>query len=345
MTRVLGLDVGGTNSRARLVTDGELVGEASAPSASLAAAGRDRATAALNTILGELALGPGAGLDAVCIGTAGTSASESDAFFLDLFSPLTSSGRVVIVNDARLVLAAAGVRDGIACIAGTGSIAVGVVAGREERAGGWGYLLGDEGSGYWVARQAVRELAERHDSHLPLGPLGAAVLEATGCPDFRSLFQLWYDRRTPDAWAVLAPLVLDCGDPFSPDVALAAATALAAIVSSVHDRLGSPAGLPVLLAGGLLTHHEGLAQRTLQAIESSVLSLVARVSSEPPVAGAVRLALQAASGSPAEEGQVPAAIDTASTGAPATAAVVGVATTDGGATLVANGQMDPSRPH
>jgi glucosamine kinase len=294
VTTVLGLDVGGTHSRARLVRDGEVVAEAAGPSASLAAAGRERATSAMGSILGDLGLRPGAALDAVCVGTAGTSAGQADAFFIELFSPLTSTGRVVVVNDARLVLAAAGVADGVACIAGTGSIAVGMVAGREERAGGWGYLLGDEGSGYWVARQAVRELAQRHDSHLPLGRLGAAILEATGCPDFPSLFQLWYDRRSPDAWAVLAPLVLDCEDPFSPDLTESAAAALASIIASVYNRLGSPPGLPVLLAGGLLTHHQGLAGATLAAVRSIVPSAGASVASEPPVAGAVQLALQAA---------------------------------------------------
>ena len=165
MRTVLGLDVGGTDTRARLVRDDEVLAEATGPSASLAAAGRERAAAAINTVLDELGLRPGAGLDAVCIGTAGTSARDSDAFLLEMLAPLTSTGRVLIVNDARLVLAAGGLSDGIACIAGTGSIAVGVVAGREERAGGWGFLLGDEGSAYWVARMALRELAERYDSH------------------------------------------------------------------------------------------------------------------------------------------------------------------------------------
>jgi glucosamine kinase len=296
MTTVLGLDVGGTHSRARLVRDEEVVAEASGPSASLAAAGRERAATAMAALLAELALQPGAGLDAVCVGTAGTSARESDAFFVELLTPLTSNGRVVVVNDARLVLAAGGLTDGIACIAGTGSIAVGVVGGREERAGGWGYLLGDEGSGYWVARMAVRELAERHDSHLPLGRLGDTLLEATGCTDFTSLFQLWYDRPSPDAWAALATLVLDCGDPFSAEVAGAAAASLAGIVASVHRRLGSPAGLHALLAGGLFTHHEGLAAATLLAIESAAPELAVRVSTGPPVAGAVHLALQLVSG-------------------------------------------------
>jgi glucosamine kinase len=298
MTTVLGLDVGGTHSRARLVRDNEVVAEASGPSASLAAAGRERATTAMATLLTELALQPGAGLDAVCVGTAGTSARQSDAFFLELLGPLTSKGRVVVVNDARLVLAAGGLTDGIACIAGTGSIAVGVLGGREERAGGWGYLLGDEGSGYWVARMAVRELAERHDSHLPLGRLGEALLEATGCADFTSLFQLWYDRPSPGSWAALAPLVLDCGDPFSAEVTGAAATSLAGIIASVHRRLGAPAGLQALLAGGLFTHHQGLATTTLLAITSAAPEMRASVSTSPPVAGAVNLALQLALGNP-----------------------------------------------
>ena len=87
MTAVLGLDVGGTHSRARLVRDGAVVADANGPSASLAAARRDRAGAAVRSLLGELALGPGAGLDAVCVGTAGTGAAESDAFFVELLSP------------------------------------------------------------------------------------------------------------------------------------------------------------------------------------------------------------------------------------------------------------------
>lgn len=296
MTAVLGLDVGGTHSRARLVRDGAVVAEANGPSASLAAAGRDRAGAAVRSLLGELALGPGAGLDAVCVGTAGTGAAESDAFFVELLSPLTRQGRVVVVNDARLVLAAGGLTEGIACIAGTGSIAVGVAAGREERAGGWGYLLGDEGSGYWVVREALRELALRQDTRAPFGPLGAAVMGAARCPDMASLLQRWYDRPAPDEWAALAPLVLDCRDPFGEEIAERTALALASAISAVHVRLGGPQGLPVLLAGGLLTQHQDVAARTVRTIRYRLPDADVRLLGEPPVAGAVRLALRAASG-------------------------------------------------
>ncbi len=296
MTTVLGLDIGGTHSRARLERDGAVVGEANGPSASLAAAGRDRAGEAVRALLRELALGPGASLDAVCVGTAGTGASESDAFFVELLSPLTRGGRVLVVNDARIVLAAGGLTEGIACIAGTGSIAVGVAADREERAGGWGYLLGDEGSGYWVVREALRELALRQDTHSPLGPLGAAVMGATRCPDMASLMQRWYDRPSPDEWAALAPLVLDRGDRFGEEIAERTAQALASAISAVHVRLGGPPGLPVVLAGGLVAQHQDVAARTVRTVQSRLPDADVRVLREPPVAGAVRLALQAASG-------------------------------------------------
>ncbi len=294
MTTVLGLDVGGTHSRAQLVRQGEIVAQATAGSASLTAAGRERATTAMYSLFDQLALGPGPSLDAVCIGSAGSGAPDAVAFFVGLLSPLTAAGRVVVVNDARLVLAAADVADGIACVAGTGSIAVGLVGGREERAGGWGYLLGDEGSGYWVVREAVRELARRQDAGTPLGALGETLLTAATCPDMTSLVQRWHDRPSPEAWAAMAPFILDCGEPFGPAVARRAAVALAKLVSEVHSRLGSPVALPVVLSGGLLTGHRAIAARARRRIMSSWPGARVMLAREPPVAGAVKLALAAA---------------------------------------------------
>lgn len=290
MSSVLGLDIGGTHSRARLVADGHLVAEAVAPSASLTAAGRQPAAQALAGLLGQLGLGAGPELDAICVGTAGSGSPEAQTFLADLFAPLSRSGQLLVVNDARLVLAAAGLEDGVACVAGTGSIAVGMSGRREERSGGWGYLLGDEGSGYWVARQAVRELARRRDAQEPLGGLGQAVLSGAGCADVVSLVQRWHDVPTPATWAALAPEVLDCEDPFSHDVVRQAAEALAEIVADVHGRLGGPENLPVVLAGGLLTGHEGLAAATVQAVREQLPQAPVQVADQPPVAGAVKLA-------------------------------------------------------
>lgn len=294
MSFVLGLDIGGTHSRARLTRHGQLVSEAVGPSASLTAAGQHAASAALVGLIRQLGLDGSAYLDAICVGTAGTGARDAVAFLQELLGPLSRDSKVLVVNDARLVLASAGLDDGVACVAGTGSIAVGLRGAREERAGGWGYLLGDEGSGYWVAREALRELSRRSDAHAPLGPLGTAVLAASGCHDMPSLVQRWYDLSAPATWAAIAPDILDCPDPFSPDLLGRAAQALGQIIHECHERLGGPTSLPVVLAGGLLTGHDALAEATRAAVSLRLPQAPVILADLPPVAGAVRLAEAAA---------------------------------------------------
>ena len=124
--RLLGLDIGGTSSRARVVVDGAVVAEAQAASASLTAAGSDSAAAALAELLAQLPLDDP--FDAVCAGSAGSNVPGAEEFLADRLAPLTRTGTVIVVNDAMLVLPAAGLDEGVAVICGTGSIAVGKAA-------------------------------------------------------------------------------------------------------------------------------------------------------------------------------------------------------------------------
>jgi len=294
VTTVLGLDIGGTRTRARLVTDGVVVAESASGSASLAAAGRERAAEVLEELLSKLPNSAELALDAICVGSAGTGADEADAYLLERLRPLTATGTVVVVNDAHLVLAAEQLEDGVAVIAGTGSIALGHFAGREQRAGGWGYLLGDEGSGYWIVREALRELARRHDTGTALGALGSALLDATGRRDVAALMQRFYDRPRPENWASVAELVLEVHDPASDSILRSAADHVARLALEVLRRLDGPDTLPIILAGGLLVGSRELSSLTRSAIERSVPHAQVRVASQPPVAGAVNLALAAA---------------------------------------------------
>ena len=61
--------------------------------------------------------------------------------------------------------------DGISVIAGTGSMAYGEYEGRSARAGGWGELIGDEGSAYWIAREGMNLFSRMSDGRAPRGPL------------------------------------------------------------------------------------------------------------------------------------------------------------------------------
>lgn len=293
MTTVLGIDIGGTRSRARISADGRTVAEAEADSASLTAAGPATATASLSGLLAALPADVSRPFDAICVGTAGNSVLGTGEFLRQRLAPLARTATVVIVDDATLVLAAAGLDDGIAVVSGTGSKAVGSYRGQRAQAGGWGYLLGDEGSGYWVVRAAIRELLDRGDRSAPSGELGTALLEATGAVGVDALHRQFFDHPQSRHWARLAPVVLDSGDPAVVRIIGGAAEALAGLAVTVAERLDAPPGLPVALAGGLL-RHQALAPAVISAVQAARPGAKVVTPTEPPVAGAVRLAEAAA---------------------------------------------------
>ncbi|MGH9106067.1 MAG: BadF/BadG/BcrA/BcrD ATPase family protein, partial [Acidimicrobiales bacterium] len=146
--RVLGIDIGASHSRARLVAGSQVMGEAQADSASVAAEGAEAAVAALDDLLAQLPLGEGGPLDAACIGAAGMVSEEVLDVFEARLAHYAGDGPVLFVGDGLLVLPAAGLHSGVGVISGTGAVAVAQAGDRIARAGGWGYLLGDDGSGY-----------------------------------------------------------------------------------------------------------------------------------------------------------------------------------------------------
>jgi len=275
---VLGLDIGGSRTRGRVCSDGRVVAEASAGSASLTAAG----AGAAREVLGELLASLGhPAVAAAVAGAAGCDTASGRARMTELLGPLLPGARLEVVHDTRLVLAAAGLDSGIVVIAGTGSVAWGLApSGAEARAGGWGHLLGDEGSGYWVVREAVRRALAERDLGAPPGPLALALLAATGAGDPLELVPLFHSERSPERWAGLSHATLEA----DPTLVDATAAALARQASTVGARL-SLSG-PVVLAGGML-----LGEPALEAAVRRLLpgSEVVRGTAEP-VAGAVRLA-------------------------------------------------------
>ena len=99
--------------------------------------------------------------------------------------------------------------DGISVIAGTGSMAYGEYAGRQARAGGWGELIGDEGSAYWIAREGMNLFSRMSDGRAPQGPLYALVRSRLGLDIDLDLCARIYGvaANTRGAFAQFAPLV------------------------------------------------------------------------------------------------------------------------------------------
>jgi glucosamine kinase len=280
---VLGLDIGGSRTRARLLYQGKVVAELEGPGANAAAISPAVVERRLSTLLGKLGTVQPA---ACCAGAAGAEVPAARAQLENLLGRLLPGTAVDVVHDARLVLAAAGIESGIALIAGTGSVAYGRDAtGAEARAGGWGWLLGDDGSAAWIVREAAREVMRRADAGERLGPLGEGLLAAAGAVDPLDLTGRLHRLREPRRWASLAASVFAAAGSDAGAGALAdrAAAGLAALVAVVRTRLGDLG--PVVLAGGLLLNQPLLEARVRDRVEGSVLRL-----EEPPVAGAVRLA-------------------------------------------------------
>jgi glucosamine kinase len=291
---LLGIDIGGTTSRARLCAAGRVVAESRAQSASLPASGPDGAKAALAELLAGVGASQAAPLDAIGVGSAGLSVPGARDFLREHLAPLTRSGELVIVTDAMLVLSAAGLDAGVAVVCGTGSVAVGSYAGRSVQVGGWGYLLGDEGGGYWIVREAMRTLLSRRDNGRPGGELGAQLLAATGAADVPTLHRLFYAQpHLPGNWARHAGLVLDSSDSDAVAIAAHAAAGVAGLAASAMQKLDAPVSLPVVLGGGLLASAV-FRDAACSAVAPILPGADVQVLAGEPVAGAVRLAALAA---------------------------------------------------
>jgi glucosamine kinase len=280
---VLGLDIGGSSSRARLSAGGRILAEAEGPGANVAALTPAVAERRLTALLAELG---GMHPVACCAGAAGAEVPDARVRLEQLLQRLLPGCRVEVVHDTRLVLAAAGFATGIALIAGTGSVAYGRDhRGRESRAGGWGWLLGDDGSAAWLAREAAREVMRRADAGEPLGALGDALMTAVGAREAGELTGRLHSFREPRRWAALAHVVFEttAEDAGAQALVAHAADGLAGLVERVRKALSFKG--PVVLAGGLILNHPQLEAAVRRRLGRGTVRL-----EEPPVAGAVRLA-------------------------------------------------------
>ena len=236
----------------------------------------------LATLLGQLGdVHP----DACCAGAAGAEAPDARARLQDFLARRFPASRICVVHDSHLVLAAAGRDAGIALIAGTGTVAYARSPdGRESRRGGWGWLVGDEGGGVWITREAARLVMTRAESGAGIGPLGEALLAACDAHAPEQMIASLHRMHEPMQWAALAAIVFDVADQDAgaADIIRRAAAELVALVLPLRDVC--PDG-PVVLAGGLLLNQFRLESEVRALLPVECVRLV-----EPPVEGALRLA-------------------------------------------------------
>lgn len=305
----LGIDGGGTSTVALLAnsaasSDGSwtILGRGKSGPSNRQAVGTERALASLDEAIRAAfasASLPRVRVVSACLGLAGADRPDDQAMIREWAERVRLADRVEITNDAAILLAAgtpAGC--GLVLIAGTGSIAFGRGSdGRRERAGGWGHLLGDEGSAYAIAMSALGAVARAADGRGPATRLTERFLAHFGLRQPQELIPVVYrsGRRRED-FAALAPLVVEMAetDAVAAQIVEAEAQELALAGQAVTDRLGWSGPIPVALSGGLLLGSEDYRRRVLAALRSLDVRPEPVQLVEEPAQGAVRLALSPA---------------------------------------------------
>lgn len=201
------------------------------------AEGREKFLRAMGGCLRESGFA-GAEFEAACLGFSG-GAADKDAYIRELITAKT----YLVTHDAFVALSGATAGEpGIVTIAGTGSIAFGRNReGKTARAGGWGYVFGDEAGGFDLVRQALRAALRHEEGWGPKTALRDALLSSAGATSANDLLHRFYTddypRERVAAFSKLVDRAAHDGDTVARELLLAAAQQLATLASSVRSQL------------------------------------------------------------------------------------------------------------
>jgi N-acetylglucosamine kinase-like BadF-type ATPase len=302
---VLGLDAGGTKTVCLLANgEGVILSRARGGGANLQASGELEVEKVLHDVIEGALSGTDVLPDAICLGIAGADRSGDAEVVRGIMRRIGAKARVLVVNDALVALeAGAPGQPGVVIISGTGSIAYGRnAAGEAARSGGWGYVLGDEGSGYWIGRAALRAVLREADFRGPRTALTPMLLQHFAIPQPQGLIhEVYHGHLKLAAIGALATCVqqaFEQGDDVAVGILHAAVRELEAAGLSVARRLhlvGQP--FPFILAGGIYRAVPWLQRELLERLPRAVPESSAHLLEREPAEGAVAFALQEARGS------------------------------------------------
>ncbi|RLE31884.1 MAG: hypothetical protein DRJ61_10680 [Acidobacteria bacterium] len=295
MSFVIGIDAGGTKTVGLLADEsGKVLSKAISGSANLVIKGELEVEKVLFDVIESLeAPEP---IAALCLGIAGIGQPGAEELIRGVLRRLGQRQPVRVVNDAVVALVAgapSGV--GIVVASGTGSIAYGVdPSGKTARSGGWGYLLGDEGSAFWLGHYAVRHAIRAVDGRGPATTLYDLICSKLSITEPVALVEWFYDQEySRNRVANLASLVetasLD-GDEAAEDLLDQAGGHLARAARAVADQLTFPGRHPIVLSGGAFKACPSLIRRLQGRLASPDVEV--RPLEAEPATGAVTLALE-----------------------------------------------------
>lgn len=295
-----GIDGGGTRSRLRVFDweTGEEVCRLVGESTNMYGVGTSRAQANMMALLSKAGL-PLEAYRGGCIGSAGLGRAQEQGIWAAFMAQQLPDCPVCLCNDGEILLAGSlRSTSGYALIGGTGSLALGrSPSGDVVRAGGLGYMLGDEGSAVWIGWQAIsRSLrsAEGRDLPTALLPKLLAHFSLNHAEDFVALL---HQRFVKSEIASAAQCVLDeaQSDLLAADIAALAARELALLAQSVVRRLPMRS-MRLAMSGGVLENSALIRGQVQAALAADYPEMRFVVGEGDAVAGACMLAVEHARG-------------------------------------------------
>ncbi len=281
MSIVVGVDAGGTSTTIVAADGDTVVGEFVGGPANLRIAGVDAAADTISRAIGSALSGMQP--SAVFVGASGAGREELAKTLQRALQIRLPASTIGVSDDARIALRAPVPHgDGMVLIAGTGSIAYAEVGETPYRCGGYGYLVGDEGSAFAIGCAAARLTARSYDGRSPRDSLIEAIEKTLRISDAQSLLAHVYDGEQPvRTLASLAPLVLQAaadGERSAMKIVQAAALDLFELVRVLAKNAQLvEREFPLVFAGGLFA-------------ENSLLSylLETRIGNELPLAHVIK---------------------------------------------------------
>jgi N-acetylglucosamine kinase-like BadF-type ATPase len=303
---VLGIDGGATKTLAALLdlragtlhlgqggpSNEDAVGTHAAVGALLEAA--DGALARAGITAQDLDGATAQDLDGAVIALAGT---DTAAVARHVHSARTD--RWIVVNDVVAAWATAtGGQPGVGVISGTGSNVFGVGAdGRAWRAGGWGHLLGDEGSGHWFGTESIKAALRDRENSGPATALSDAAVEFFAAPSIEALATRVYSQPLSKseiaAFAIETARLAEGGDTVACELYARGARLLSGQIAAVIRRTGLAGSFPVGLIGSAFKAGAVFVEPLTRAVYELAPEARVSVVELAPVGGSLLLALRA----------------------------------------------------
>jgi glucosamine kinase len=322
----LAIDGGGTKTQALLANEAGVLARATTGTVKLMRVSEPEATARLHTLLEDLSRQSGvplSGISRTCFGLSGSASQSVHDWATAALKPILP-GELLIIGDVDILLDAAFPGSpGIVVIAGTGSNCIGRSASGElHTAGGWGPVLGDEGSGFWIGLEGIRA-ALRAQDRLGIGGVSTCLLREVerhwGLHSTGELIALGNLRTasqmsSPPDFASLAPVVARCaadGDALAQGILQRAGEELADLVTLVFYKMTGatvdphtaesaarsshphpPIQVEVAFTGSVLAHIPAVRESMVARLATSIPTAQVRSSPTEPLDGALYRARQ-----------------------------------------------------